>query len=140
MSQPRSGVQTANDSASQAAKKRVLVIEDDQDQRSALAQRLRFEGYEASFAADAPGAVRMARVQRPDVIILDLGLPGGDGYLVMERLQAIPLLSTIPIVVLSARDATKEKPKAMLSGAVAYFQKPIANAALRAALTHAVNG
>lgn len=82
----------------------------------------------------------MARTQRPDVIILDLGLPGGDGYLVMERLQAIPLLSTIPIVVLSARDAAKEKPKAMLSGAVAYFQKPIPNAALRAALTHALNG
>lgn len=130
----------SSESAAPRPRPRVLVVEDDGDQRTALAHRLRFEGYEAVFAADAPSAVRMARTQNPDVIILDLGLPGGDGYLVLERLQAIPALSTIPVIVLSARDAVKERPRALLSGADGYFQKPITNGMLRAALTHALNG
>lgn len=117
---------------------RILVVEDDADQRSALAQRLRFEGYDAVFAADTPSAVRLARLQKPDLVILDLGLPGGDGYLVMERLRSLPEVAGIPVIVLSARDAAKEQPKALMSGAYAYFQKPISNGALRAALTHAL--
>jgi two-component system OmpR family response regulator len=119
-----------------ATRKRILIIEDDTDQRNALAQRLRFEGYDALHAADVPAGLRQARINKPDLIILDLGLPGGDGYLVVERLKAIPELSTIPIIVISARDATYEKTRALIAGAFAYYQKPIANVALRSALLH----
>jgi two-component system OmpR family response regulator len=118
------------------ARKRILIIEDDVDQRNALAHRLRFEGYDSVLAADVPGAVRLARINRPDLIILDLGLPGGDGYLVVERLRAMPDLAAIPILVISARDAAQEKARALSAGAYAYFQKPIANVALRSALVH----
>jgi len=121
-------------------RKRVLVIEDDADQSRALTQRLRFEGYDSAAAADVPGAVRMARIHQPDLIILDLGLPGGDGYLVVDRLKAMPELAAIPILVLSARDAAQEKMKALEAGAFAYFQKPIANVALRRALTFGMRG
>jgi DNA-binding response OmpR family regulator len=117
-------------------RKRILVVEDDTDQRNALAQRLRFEGYEPVLAADVPAAVRQARVHKPDLIILDLGLPGGDGYLVVERLKAIPELATIPVLVISAREEAQEKSKALIAGAYAYYQKPIPNVALRVALAH----
>lgn len=137
----KSSVTPADSSAPHTnAKPRILVVEDDADQRSALAQRLRFEGYEAMFAADAPSATRLARISRPDLIILDLGLPGGDGYLVMERLRMIPALSTIPVLVLSAREATQEKERARAAGAFAYHQKPITNVALRAAIQQGLSG
>ncbi len=118
---------------------RILVVEDDDDARSALAQRLRHEGSDPVFAADVPGALRIARTQRPNLILLDLGLPGGDGYAVMKCLQSIPELSAIPIVVLSARDPVAERSRALEAGAVAYFQKPIRNNLLRAAIKQALN-
>jgi len=122
------------------AKKRskILIIEDDPDARSGLGQRVRFEGSDPTFAADVPAAVAAARLKRPDLIILDLGLPGGDGYLAMERIRAIPELSDIPIVVLSARDPAVERRRSLEAGAVAYFQKPIRNNELRAAIHQAL--
>ena len=117
---------------------RVLVVEDDADARNGLGQRLRWEGSDPVFAADVPAAIAAARIKRPDLIFLDLGLPGGDGYLVMQRLQAIPDLAGIPIVVLSARDPLVERRRAMEAGAVAYYQKPIRNNDLRAAIRDAI--
>ncbi|HEY6196347.1 MAG TPA: response regulator [Candidatus Eisenbacteria bacterium] len=114
------------------------MVEDDADQRSAFIQRLRFEGYDAIAAADVPGAVQQARVRKPELILLDIGLPGGDGYLVMERLHSMPELADIPIVMLSARDAAKERPRALQSGAVGYYQKPVSNEVLRAAIASAL--
>src|ERR1041384_8564987 len=99
----------------QSGRRLILVVEDDADQRSAFIQRLRFEGYDAIAAADVPGAVQQARVRKPELILLDIGLPGGDGYLVMERLHSMPELADIPIVMLSARDAAKERPRALQS-------------------------
>ena len=128
------------ENADKEVKKRILIIEDDTDQRNALAQRLRFEGYDTVLAADVPAAVRQARLTRPDMIILDLGLPGGDGYLVVERLKSMPELSAIPFLVISARDVALEKGKALKAGAFAYFQKPIANGALRSALVTGLRG
>ena len=122
-----------------APRRRLLIVEDDQDQSLGLAQRLEHEGYEVVVASDAPGAIRAARLQRPDLILLDLGLPGGDGYLVMERLNAIVELATIPVLVLSGRDAMQERVRAMKWGAAAYFQKPVKNQALKAALQLALD-
>jgi DNA-binding response OmpR family regulator len=63
----------------------------------------------------------VAQKERPGLIILDLGLPAGDGSVVLERLQASDTLSTIPVIVLTARDAQLNKQKALLAGATAYF-------------------
>lgn len=117
---------------------RILVIEDDADTRSSLGQRLRHEGSDPLFAADVPQAVSAARMKRPDLILLDLGLPGGDGYLVMERIRALPELAGIPIVVVSARDPVVERQRSLKAGAVAYFQKPIRNTELRSAIHQAL--
>jgi two-component system KDP operon response regulator KdpE len=122
------------------AKKRpkILIVEDDPDARSGLGQRLRHEGADPTFAADVPGAVCAARFKRPDLILLDLGLPGGDGYLAMQRIRAIPELTDIPFVVLSARDPAVERTRSLEAGAVAYFQKPIRNNELRSAIHQAL--
>jgi len=106
------------------AKKKILIIDDDQDLRAALNIRLRANGYETSFAADAMVAIAEARKFKPDLILLDLGLPGGDGFVVMQRLSAIPALAVIPVIVLSARDKDSNENRAAMAGAVAYLQKP----------------
>lgn len=104
---------------------KVLIVDDDSDIRLALSARLQASGYAIAFAADGIEATRTAREQRPDVILLDLGVPAGDGYVIMERLQQYAETATIPVIVLTARDAAKEEEKALEAGAVRFFSKPI---------------
>ena len=103
---------------------KILIVDDDQDIRRLLGIRLKSEGYEAVFAGDAISAVNQARIERPDLILLDLMLPAGDGYLVMERLKAMPALEGVPVIVVSARDPQTEEERMAESGADAYFRKP----------------
>ncbi|MEJ0006969.1 MAG: response regulator [Steroidobacteraceae bacterium] len=71
------------------ANKKILIVDDDPDVRQAMHIRLKAHSYDTCFAFDAISSLTEARKQQPDLIILDLGLPGGDGYVVMERLSAI---------------------------------------------------
>ncbi len=103
---------------------KILIVDDDTDIRRGLNVHLQANGYEVLFAADAMSAIAVAVKERPDLIILDIGLPAGDGYVVMERLQNYPALACIPVIVLSARDATNNKQRALDAGAYAFFQKP----------------
>lgn len=123
------------------AKKKILIVDDDQDLRAALNIRLRANGYDTDFAADAMTAIAAARKGAPDLILLDLGLPGGDGFLVMQRLSALPALAVIPVIVLSARDKGANENRVAMAGAVAFLQKPYDDAELlveiRAALGEA---
>jgi CheY-like chemotaxis protein len=104
---------------------KILIVEDDPDTRQLLKMRLESQGYETGFAADAVGAISAARDQKPDVILLDMGLPGGDGVVVMERLQTFPALAHIPVIVVSAREPSNTADRATEAGAQAYLQKPI---------------
>lgn len=126
------------------AKKKILIVDDDADLRAALNIRLRANGYDTDFAADAMTAVASARKASPDLILLDLGLPGGDGFVVMQRLSAIPALAVIPVIVVSARDKGANENRVAMAGAVAYLQKPYDDAELlvevRAALGDAEPG
>jgi DNA-binding response OmpR family regulator len=85
--------------------KKILIVDDDPDVRHGMHIRLKANHYDTFFAADALSSVTEARKQEPDLIILDLGLPAGDGFVVMERLKKVPSLALIPIIVVSARDA-----------------------------------
>jgi len=71
--------------------------------------------------------------------VLDLGLPAGDGFLVMERMTKRPVLSGIPIIVVSARDPAVNRERALKARALEYFQKPADNDALMAAIRQALN-
>ena len=77
-------------------------------------------------------AVARTWQRRPDLIVLDLGLPAGDGFLVMERLNEDTYLSLIPVLVVSARDRLATKARVIAAGARAFLQKPVDNAVLLA--------
>jgi DNA-binding response OmpR family regulator len=115
-------------------KPKILIVDDDPDLQWALKTRLRANYYDTVQASDGYSAIAVAQKERPGLIILDLGLPAGDGSVVLERLQESDTLSNIPVIVLTARDAQLNKQKALLAGATAYFQKPADNAELLAAI------
>jgi len=100
---------------------RVLVVEDELPMRRTLDIGLRARGYEVDLAATAGEALELARRHHPDVVILDLGLPGIDGIEVAHSLRD---WSTMPIIVLSARGAEAVKVAALDAGADDYVTKP----------------
>jgi DNA-binding response OmpR family regulator len=118
--------------------KKILIVEDDRDVREGMHVRLRANHYDTVFAGDAFSVVNEARKQMPDLIILDLGLPGGDGFVVMERLKRIPAVASIPIIVVSARDVRGNQERALREGAKAFLQKPVDNVEFLAAIRKAL--
>jgi len=121
-------------------KHKILIVDDDNDLRRALHIRLRSFGYETVFAIDGVSAIAMALKETPDLILLDLGLPAGDGFVVLERLRKNTKLSCIPVIVLTAREARGNKEKALAGGCCAFLQKPVDNDDLLAAIQKALNG
>jgi DNA-binding response OmpR family regulator len=125
-------------------KQKILIVDDDPDLRRGLNLRLRSNHYDTAYATDGFSAIAMAQKERPDLIILDLGLPAGDGFVVLERLQQSAALSAIPVIVLTARDPQSTRDKIIKAGATAYFQKPADNSelmnAIRAVLSPAWPG
>jgi len=109
------------------ADKRILIIDDDPDVRLGLDIRLKANGYETLFAADSLMALSIAQKEKPDLILLDIGLPGGDGFVVMKRFKMIPSLAAIPIIVVTAKDPLTHKDWSLEHGAEDFFQKPFKN-------------
>ena len=116
--------------------KKILVVEDDADVRLGYQVLLKSHGYDTFFAADSISAVSEARKHQPDLIILDLGLPGGDGFIVLERFRGIPNLAVVPVIVVSARDVRGNKERALAAGARAFLQKPWNDDELLAIIGH----
>ena len=114
---------------------RVLVVDDEPQIRRALGINLRARGYQVDLAEDGEQALSLAASHLPDVVVLDLGLPGIDGVEVIRGLRG---WSKVPIVVLSVRDAEGDKGAALDAGADDYVTKPFGMdellARLRAAL------
>jgi CheY-like chemotaxis protein len=110
--------------------KKILIVDDDPELCMGLDVRLKANHYETLFATDAVSTLRQARKHEPDLILLDLGLPNGDGFVVMEKLKVWPSLAMIPIIVVSAQDLRANKDRAIKAGAKAYLQKPVDNAEL----------
>jgi DNA-binding response OmpR family regulator len=96
--------------------------------------RLKANNYAVGFAVDGVSGVAEARRQRPDVILLDLGLPAGDGFTVLERLQASDILATIPVIVVSGRDRAAHRDRSLKAGARMFLQKPVKNTDLLLAI------
>jgi two-component system KDP operon response regulator KdpE len=112
------------------ATQKILVVDDDPNLVQALRLRLLSNDFSVAIACDGYAAVATAQKERPDLIILDLGLPAGDGFVVLERLRQRAHLTGVPVIVLSARDAENNEERALAAGAVAYFQKPADNGEL----------
>jgi DNA-binding response OmpR family regulator len=107
------------------AKIKVLVVDDDPDTRLIVRARLMKHGYDVVLASDCIQAISVARQQSPDVILLDIGLPGGNGFIVLERLKSITSLASTPVIVISSLDPAQAEMRALDGGAVAYIQKPV---------------
>ena len=120
------------------ATKRILIVDDDPDIRQGMHVRLKANGYDTYFAADALACITEARKSSPDLILLDLGLPAGDGFVVMERLKLNPALAVIPVIVVSARDVRANQERALKAGAKAFLQKPADNVELLAEIRQAL--
>jgi two-component system KDP operon response regulator KdpE len=120
---------------------RILVIDDEVQLRRLLQTGLSGYGYTVELAADGLEAIEKARSWRPDVIVLDLGLPKLDGIAVCESIRS---WSMVPIIVLSVRDTEQDKIAALDLGADDYLTKPFSLAELlahiRVALRHSAQG
>ena len=113
---------------------KIMVVDDDPDLRQALSVRLRANHFETLTVCDGYSAIAMAQQEHPHLIILDLGLPAGDGFTVLKNLQQYPALAGIPVIVLTARDPDAFEKRTLESGAMAFFQKPADNEELLAVI------
>jgi two-component system, OmpR family, response regulator MprA len=104
-------------------KARILVVEDDARVSSSVRRALLYEGYDVTLAADGRAALDQARETEPDLVLLDIMLPGIDGIEVCRRLRAA---GDVPILMLTARDATADRVVGLDSGADDYLAKPFA--------------
>lgn len=103
--------------------RKILVIEDDQSVALMLGTALRLAGYEVVTAPDAVVALSVARQERPDLILLDLGLPGGGGMVVLERLRGLMATAITPVIVISGNDVTEKE--ILEAGAQGFLAKPV---------------
>jgi two-component system cell cycle response regulator DivK len=104
--------------------KRVLVVEDQEDNRRIIRDLLTSVGYELVEAPDGEAGVRLAKEYRPDLILMDIQLPVLDGYEATRRIKADPELSPIPIVVVTSYALSGDELKAKAAGCDAYVAKP----------------
>ena len=120
-------------------KSKVLVIEDNREHLMALVIKLKAQGYDVVSAGDGVTAVSAVKQEQPDAILLDLGLPGGDGFVVLERLRSMRDTVAIPVIVVTARPPETNKREALKLGAAAFLQKPVKTEELLLALRQALH-
>ena len=111
--------------------KTVLIIEDEADIRNFASRVLELEGYHVLQAVDGDEGLRLARKSPVALVLLDLKLPGCDGWVVLTELQSDPALSTIPVILFTASAAVTQRDRALSIGAADYLVKPLSAASLR---------
>src|SRR5213595_3454609 len=110
---------------SRRSRQKILVIEDDPVARTDLQARLKAQGYTVALAADAASDLTVVNRERPDAILLDLGLPAGDGYLVLERLRKIKALASIPVLIVTGRSDAETRKRVAALGVAPVLTKPV---------------
>jgi CheY-like chemotaxis protein len=104
---------------------KILLVEDNELNRDMLSRRLSKRGYEVEVATDGAQGIEMARSLTPDLILMDVGLPGIDGLEATRRLKAEPRTSAIPIVALTANAMAGDQEEALAAGCDEYDTKPV---------------
>ena len=104
--------------------KRILVVEDQEDLRRVLRDLLTGSGFEVAEAADGQAGVAKAKSERPDLILMDIQLPGIDGYEASRQIKADPDLKATPIIAVSSFAMKGDEQKARASGCDEYVTKP----------------
>lgn len=105
-------------------KKRILVVEDQDDNRQIIRDLLSAKGYELVEATTGEEGLKLAATGKPDLILMDIQLPGMDGYEVTRRIKANPELNAIPIIVVTSYALSGDDKKAFDAGCNGYVTKP----------------
>jgi DNA-binding response OmpR family regulator len=119
--------------------KRILVVEDDKRIVMALTVRLKAKGYDVVAAYDAAMAMSIAMQQHPDLVLLDISMPGGNGFMVATRLQNEVSTAGVPLIFLTASKQPGLRKQARDLGAVGFFEKPYEAGDLLAAIGGALS-
>lgn len=106
-------------------KQQILLIEDNEQNLYLITFMLEQHGYEVIQAMDGPGGLALANEHPPALILLDIQLPGMDGYAVARELRRNPLLNTIPIVAVTSYAMVGDREQALAAGCDGYIEKPI---------------
>ncbi|MEN6616554.1 MAG: response regulator [Syntrophorhabdus sp.] len=117
--------------AGKSKRKNILVVDDDPDIISQLSRKLAADGYDVIAASDAYHAIQTIIRAKPDLIILDIMLPGGGGLHVLQKIRAIPGTSNMPVIVLTGSEDAGIKQKMIDQNISGYFQKPYDYTVLR---------
>jgi len=104
---------------------RILLVEDNEMNRDMLSRRLERRGYEVLLALDGAAGVAVARELRPDLVLMDIGLPVMDGYAATRALKADPATSAIPVIALTASAMVGDREKCFEAGCDDYDTKPV---------------
>ncbi|MEW6157270.1 MAG: response regulator [Verrucomicrobiota bacterium] len=104
---------------------KILIIEDTENNRILLTRRLKPKGYEVLLAEDAERGLVMAQNDAPDLILMDIGLPGMDGWSATRQLKSNPATQKIPVIALTAHAMQGDREKAVEAGCDSYETKPI---------------
>jgi len=102
----------------------VLVVDDQQDIRLMCRVNLALEGYEVLEAADGQAGLSLIREHRPDLVLLDVMMPGVDGWQVLDIVKSDPELASIPVVLLTARVQREDELRGWNAGVADYLSKP----------------
>ncbi len=111
---------------------RILVVEDQEDNRKIMNDLLSSAGYEVIEAVTGEEVLRVVEAERPDLILMDIQLPGLDGLEATRRIKANPALRHIPVIAVTSYALSGDKAKALEAGCDAYFSKPVSPRALLA--------
>jgi len=110
---------------------RLLLVEDNEMNRDMLSRRLLRKGYELAIAVDGHEALEKAHSERPDLILMDISLPGGlDGWEATRKLKADPATGSIPVIALTAHALSTDREKSLQAGCDEYETKPVDLASL----------
>ena len=104
---------------------RILLVEDNEMNRDMLSRRLQKQGYEVVIAVDGEEGVAKAYTESPALILMDMSLPGVDGWEATRRLKAAPQTQKIPVIALTAHAMTDDRDKAMAAGCDDFDTKPV---------------
>jgi diguanylate cyclase (GGDEF)-like protein len=105
-------------------KPKILIVDDDENIGNLVVKTLGEDNYQLIYARGGEEGLRLARQELPDLVVLDVMMPGMDGYEVCRRLRRMPLVSSIPVIMLTAMTETKDKVHGMNMGADDYVTKP----------------
>lgn len=120
--------------AERRRRKTILVIEDEPEVCNFASRVLELEGYRVLQAVDGEEGIRLLKESRICLVLLDLRLPGQDGWAVLEQIKGKPELSAIPVIVFTASAGVSQWERALKMGAIDYLVKPLSAARLRKAV------